>query len=126
VEWGQRRWSGAWRECALGRSGLCIFLPGQLYLPILTVADWRRTCRACLRSLLNGVLILCCQPSAAANPLLLPTRHPHPSAPLQENMKGLLAELMEHHWEQLQVGGCLGGDGGRGQRAESAHMEATG
>jgi hypothetical protein len=26
---------------------------------------------------------------------------------LQENMKGLLADLMEHHWEQLQVGGWV-------------------
>ena len=37
-------------------------------------------------------------------PMLTPSHHRHVriiSSP-QENMKGLLAELMEHHWEELQ------------------------
>lgn len=38
-----------------------------------------------------------------------PKPHPLPHTLLQENLKGLLADLMEHHWEQLQVRGVAGG-----------------
>ncbi len=51
------------------------------------------------------------QPSCTRRLTQLAAAVPMPAPLLQENLKGLLTDLMEHHWEQLQVEGRAGSRG---------------